>query len=109
MRKEYVVTQIRASSDVSPYVFISLRDPEDSGDSSSKGARFRVVGLGSMENVMENLGRAFSQQMMGEFTTVLKVNEDEYRELDVRVGDRVSLKIDKIELGIRQRTQEPQE
>ena len=101
MRKEYVVTQIRASSDVSPHVFISLRDPEDARDSSSQGAQFRVIGSGSMDKMMENLSRAFSQQMMGEFTTVIKVTEDEYKELDVRVGDRVSLKIDKIELGTR--------
>lgn len=101
MRKEYVVTQIRASSDVSPYVFLSLRDPEDDRDSSSQGAQFRVIGSGSMDKLMENLTRAFSQQMMGEFTTVIKVTEDEYKELDIRVGDRVSLKIDKIELGTR--------
>jgi len=37
--------------------------------------------------------------MTGGFTTVLKLTEKEYRDLDIRVGDRISLKIDKVDLG----------
>ena len=97
MDKEYIVQEIRASQDISPYVYITLRDPKDKATGTSTSG-FKAVSFGSMEDMMENLGKVFTQSMAGGFTTVLKLNENEYRDLDVRVGDRVFLKINKIEL-----------
>lgn len=98
--KEYVVSQIRASSEVSPYVYVSLKDPsveEDAGQSNP----FRAFSFGDMNEMMENLSRALTQQAIGGPETVLKLTEDEYRELEIRVGDRVSLQIQKTQVGIK--------
>jgi hypothetical protein len=97
MIKEYIVSEIRASRDVSPYVFITLQDPDERGGGSSPNNRLQVASFGSMEDMMENLSRAFAQTMTGGFTTTIKLTEGEYRELDVRVGDRITLEIEKIE------------
>jgi hypothetical protein len=97
MKKEYIVQEIRASQEISPYVYISLRDPREKATRSTTSG-FRAVSFSSMEDMMENLGKVVTQSMAGGFTTVLKVTEQEYRELDVRVGDRVFLNVDKIEL-----------
>jgi hypothetical protein len=98
MDKEYIIQEIRASQDISPYVYITLRDPKDKSTGSSTSG-FKAVSFGSMEDMMENLGKVFTQQMAGGFTTVLKLTENEYRELDVRVGDRVKLDINKIDFS----------
>mgnify|MGYP006296449661 CR=1 FL=1 len=98
MDKEYIIQEIRASQDISPYVYITLRDPKNKTKESTTSG-FKAVSFGSMDDMMENLGKVFNQQMAGGFTTVLKLTENEYRDLDVRVGDRVKLKIDKIELS----------
>jgi len=98
MRKEYVVTEISASPDGTPYVLVSLRDPKEVGGpqrpSSSSTATFS-----SMDDMFKNLGRVISKQMMGSFATVLKLSLNEYEKLDIKVGDRVSIDIDKIQLG----------
>lgn len=100
LEKEYIITQIRASSDVSPYVYISLKDP-DEPDSQNRGVPFRAFSVGNMDDIMENLSKAFTQQMSSNFTTVLKLTEDEYKDMDVRVGDRITLEITKSFLGVK--------
>jgi hypothetical protein len=85
LKKEYVVTEISASPDGSPYVFISLKGP--------------VAAFSSMDDMFRNLGRVVSKQMMGGFATVIKLGLEEYEKLDVKVGDRVSLDINKIQVG----------
>ncbi|MFP3950641.1 MAG: hypothetical protein ACLFVP_00630 [Candidatus Bathyarchaeia archaeon] len=98
--KEYIITQIRASSDVSPYVYISLKDP-DEPDDQTHGVPFRAFSMGSMDDIMENLSKAFTQQMNSNFTTIIKLTEDEYKDMDIRVGDRIALQIKKRFLGIK--------
>jgi hypothetical protein len=98
MIKEYIVSEIRASQDISPFVFVTLRDPSEK-TGGRMNTPFQMAGAGSMEDMMENLSRMFTQTMTGGFTTVLKLTEREYRNMDIKVGDRISLKIDKIELG----------
>jgi hypothetical protein len=36
---------------------------------------------------------------MGSFATVIKISLDEYEKLDFKVGDRVSVEINKIQIG----------
>jgi hypothetical protein len=98
MIKEYIVSEIRASHGVSPYVFITLEDPKNRVRTPSN-PQFHVSSFGSMEDVMENLSKVFTQSVSGGFTTTLKLTENEYKKLDVRVGDRLSLMIDKVEYG----------
>lgn len=98
--KEYIVSQVRASQDVSPYVYISLKDP-DAPEQDPGETGFRAFSFGDMNEMMENLSRALTQQTPGGFTTLLKLTEDEYKEMNVRVGDRVTLNIQKAQIGVK--------
>ena len=90
-----MVTEIRASPDGSPYVFVSLKSPEEVSGPQRPSVDFR-----SMDDMFQNLGRILSKQMMGGFATVIKLGLDEYEKLDIKVGDRVSLDINKIQVSI---------
>ena len=94
LKKEYVVTEISASPDGSPYVFVSLKGPGEVG--GPQRTPVRVAAVGSLEEMLQNL----SKQMMGGFKTVIKLGLEEYEKLDIKVGDRVSLDISKIQVGI---------
>jgi hypothetical protein len=99
LRKEYVVTEISASPDGSPFVFITLKGPEEvGGPQRPSGAR--VASFQSMDDVFKNLGSVLSKQMMGGFATVIKLSLDEYEKLDIKVGDRISIDLNKIQIGI---------
>jgi len=50
--------------------------------------------------MFRNLGRVISKQMMSGFATVVKLSLDEYEKLDFKVGDRVSVEIDKTQIGV---------
>jgi hypothetical protein len=98
LKKEYVVTEISASPDGSPYVFVSLKGPEEV--KGPQRAPFTpVAAFSSMDDMFRNLGRVVSKQMMGGFATVIKLGLEEYEKLDVKVGDRISLEISKIHVG----------
>lgn len=99
LRKEYVITEISASHDGSPYVFVTLKGPEE-----VRGPRrpsvATVASFQSMDDVFKNLGSVLSKQMMGGFATVVKLGLDEYENLDIKVGDRVSIDLNKVPVGI---------
>jgi len=99
LKKEYVVTQISASPDGSPYVFVSLRDPEDVGGPQDTSYQ-SVSTFTSMEDMFRNLNRVLSKQLTSGFSTVIRLGLDEYEKLGVKVGDRVSLDIQKMQVGI---------
>ena len=99
MRKEYVVTEISASPDGSPYVFVSLKGPDEVGG-PQRAPYTSVESFSSMDDMFRNLGRIISGQMMGGFATVIKLGLDEYEKLDIKVGDRISLDINKIQVGM---------
>ena len=99
LKKQYIVTEISASPDGSPYVFISLKGPDEVGG-PQKTTFPSVASFPSMDDMFQNLGRILSKQMTGGFATVIKLGLDEYEEIDVKVGDRLSLEINKIHIGI---------
>jgi hypothetical protein len=98
MRKEYVIMEIRASTDGSPYVFISLKGPKEVGGPQRTQIP-SVASFQSMNEMVKNLSNIFSKQMMGGFATVIKLGLDEYEKLDIKVGDKVSLDINKMQVG----------
>jgi hypothetical protein len=100
LRKEYVVTEISASPDGSPFVLITLRDPSDVRGPQRISPQSHMVSFTSMNDIFKNLGNVLSKQMMGSFATVIKLSLDEYEKLDFKVGDRVSVEIDKTQVGI---------
>ncbi len=100
LRKEYVVTEISASPDGSPFVFITLRDPSEVRGPQKTSTASPVVTFGSMNDMFRNLGRVISKQMMSGFATIIKLSLNEYEKLDFKVGDRVSVEIDKTQISI---------
>ena len=99
LQKEYVITEISASPDGSPYVFVTLKGPEEvRGPRRSSVAT--VASFQSMDDVFKNLGSVLSKQMMGGFATVVKLGLNEYEKLDIKVGDRISIDLNKTPVGI---------
>jgi hypothetical protein len=98
LKKEYVITEISASTDGSPYVFVSLKGPKEVGG-PQRSPTPSVPSFQSMDDMVKNLSHLFSKQMMGGFATVIKLGLDEYEKLDIKVGDKVSLDINKIQVG----------
>ncbi|MEM3737028.1 MAG: hypothetical protein QXJ75_02910 [Candidatus Bathyarchaeia archaeon] len=98
MKKEYVVTEITAAPDGAPYVLVSLREPGDMRDRQYPAFGTQVSTFRSMDELIRNLGRVLSTQMMSGFATIIKLGLSEYEKLDIKVGDRVALDINKVEL-----------
>lgn len=99
LRKEYVLTEISASPDGSPFVLVTLRDPSDVRGPQRISPQSSMVTFTSMNDMFKNLGNVLSKQMMGSFATVIKISLDEYEKLNFKVGDRVSVEINKIQIG----------
>ena len=93
--KEYVITEISASPDGSPSVMITLKDPSDVRGPQKKMNNPAMVTFTSMNDMMKNFGNVISKQMMGSFATIIKITLDEYEKSDFKVGDRVSVAINK--------------
>ena len=100
LKKEYIITEISASPDGSPFVFITLRDPSEVRGPQKVKLASPMVTFGSMDDMFKNLGNVIAKQMMGGFVTVVKLSLDEYEKLDFKVGDRVSVEIDKTQIGL---------
>ena len=93
--KEFVITEISASPDGSPSVMITLKDPSDVRGPQKKMNNQEMVTFTSMNDMMKNFGNVISKQMMGGFATIVKITLDEYEKSDFKVGDRVSVTINK--------------
>lgn len=100
LTKEYVITEISASSDGSPFVMVTLKDPSDVRGPQKKMNPHAMVTFSSMDDMMKNFGNVLSKQMMGGYMTIVKISLDEYEKCDFKVGDRVSVKIDKVISGL---------
>ena len=100
LKKEYVITEISASPDGSPYVFVTLKGPEEVAG-PQRTLTPSLDSFRSMEDVFQNLGSIISKQMMGGFATVIKLGLNEYERLDIKVGDRISIDINKTQIGVR--------
>jgi hypothetical protein len=98
LKKEYVITEISASTDGSPYVFVTLKGPKEVGG-PQRAPISSVPSFQSMDEMVKNLSHLFSKQMLGGFATVIKLGLDEYEKLDIKVGDKVSLDINKIQVA----------
>ena len=99
LKKEYVVTEISAVPDGSPYVLLSLKDPDEVGGPQQPPSATPAT-FSSMNDMFQNFGRILSKQMLGSFTTVIKIGLNAYEHLDVKVGDRIALEINKVQIGI---------
>jgi len=93
--KEYVITEISAASDGSPFILITLKNPSDLRGPQRKMNNPSMVAFTSVNDIMKNLGNVMSKQMMGSSATIIKITLDEYEKSEFKVGDRISVKLDK--------------
>ena len=64
-----------------------------------RGALILADGPTSMDDLVKNIGRVFSKQMMGDFATVIKLSLNDYDDMNIKVGDRISIDINKVQMG----------
>ncbi|MFQ5970412.1 MAG: hypothetical protein ACE5J2_07960 [Nitrososphaerales archaeon] len=95
MRKEFIVVRIDAAPDGSPQVLVSLADPKDARDRGQGqfGSPQMMGNLGSMEDMMKNINKVFAGQMMGSFTTTIKLSIKEYEDFGIKVGDKIYIDV----------------
>ena len=98
MKKEYVITEIVAAPDGAPYVLVSLKDPRDMKEHPRSPFGPQAASFRSMDELFRNLGRTLTTQLAGGFATVIKLALNEYEELNIKVGDRITLDINKSEV-----------
>jgi hypothetical protein len=98
LTKEYVITEISAASDGSPFILLTLKDPSDVRGPQKKVNQPSMATFTSMNDMFNNLGKVLSKQMMGGFATMIKISLDEYEKTDFKVGDRVSVEINKTKI-----------
>jgi hypothetical protein len=96
LTKEYVVTNISAAPDGSQYVFVTLKDPKETGGPQTQSV---VPDSENLDEMLRNLGKIITLQMSGGFTTVVKMRLSEYEDLDIKVGDKLSIAISKVQFA----------
>ncbi len=99
LKKDYVVTAISASPNGSPFVLVTLRNPSDVRGPQKISPQQSMVTFTSMSDMAKNFGNVISKQMMGGFSTVIKISLAEYEKFDFRVGNRVSMELNKIQIS----------
>jgi hypothetical protein len=98
MKKDFIVSKIEASSDGSPYVYISISDPNDkSSEGSAHAGRNFIqspfgIGIGAVqftspEDLMKNLPKAVSNMLGG------------YYNMQLKIGDNITIEIEKADSG----------
>lgn len=103
MKREFVVGSIQASQDGSPYVYVTFNDPKDyKQDRNTSPFGPNVAAFTSPEDLMKNLPKMMSN-MSGMFggglsdSPVIKFSMREYQDLGIKVGDKVTLEVQKTE------------
>jgi hypothetical protein len=109
MKKDFIVSKIEASQDGSPYVYVAFTDPNEPKSASGRmgGGKFPQspfgVGIGAVpftspEDLMKNLPKAMSNifggGMMGD-SPIFKISMREYEDMQLKVGDKVTIEIKK--------------
>jgi hypothetical protein len=113
MKKEFVISKIEASQDGTPYVYVSFADPGTSkaptaGGGAGKSFPQSPFGIGvgaftSPDDLMKNLPKAMSNMFGGQGSggmasgdsPTIKVSMREYEDMQLKVGDKVTLEIKK--------------
>ena len=112
MKKEFIVSKIEASQDGSPYVYVAFADgntPKSAvgGGGAGKGFPQSPFGIGvgaftSPEDLMKNLPKAMSNMFggagaagMASDSPTIKLSMREYEDIQLKVGDKVTVEIKK--------------
>src|ERR1051325_6703895 len=109
MKKDFIVSKIEASQDGGPYVYVAFADPNDYKSGSEKQQQnpfgTNVMAFTSPEDLMKNLPKAMGNisKMMGggigggiiTDSPTFKMSMKEYEDMNIKVGDKVTLEIKK--------------
>jgi hypothetical protein len=101
MKKQFVVSRIELASDGIPNVYIGFTDPAKSGEAKPLNPfNPKMMAFSSPEEMMKNLPKAMGNLpgMIGGTggfpdSPVFKLSMREYEDLNIRVGDKVSIEI----------------
>ena len=103
MKKEFIVSRIEAAQDSSPYIYLSFSDPS-SGENRHRSPQnpfgAHAFAFTAPEDMMKNLPKAFSNMMGGmglSESPTFKLSMREYEDMGLKVGDRVTLEIKKVD------------
>ena len=109
MKKEFVVCKIVAPEDGSPYISIVLTDAKGNFIPTRRQQGFpenpfgiAAIPISSLDD-LKNLPKKISDAMNAAFSgssnntssdsTVFKMTQKEFQELDVKIGDKITLEI----------------
>ena len=104
MKKEFIVAKIEASTDGSPYIYVSFKDPNEylkSGDKQMNPFGSNVMAFTSPEDLMKNLPKTMSDMFgtgggMSRDSPTFKITMKEYEDMAIKVGDKVGIEISKV-------------
>ncbi len=103
MKKEFIVARIEASQDGSPYVYVTFNDPKEyKADRPMNPFGPNTMAFSSIEDMMKNMPKVMASLpgMLGGGVTdspVIKMSMREYQDMSIKVGDKVTLEILKVE------------
>jgi hypothetical protein len=105
MKKNFVISRIEASQDGSPYVYMTLNDPNDYKAGAEKPQNSfgpNMMAFTSPEDMMKNLPKAMgnlSRAMGGggplTDSPTFKISMREYEDMTIKVGDKITIEIKK--------------
>jgi hypothetical protein len=103
MKREFVVARIEASQDGSPYVYVTFNDPKEyKPDRPTSPFGPSTMAFTSIEDMMKNMPKVMASMpgLMGgglSETPVIKLSMHEYQDMGIKVGDKVTIEIQKVE------------
>jgi hypothetical protein len=110
MKKDFIVSKIEAPQDGSQYVFITFTDPNEakspgSGSSypqSPFGKSGEAIPFTSPEDLMKDLPKVMSNMLgagggMPGNSPTFKITMKEYEDMAIKVGDKVTVEINKVD------------
>lgn len=122
MTKEFVVSKIEAPEDGSPYISIVLTDVKGNFTPTRRQQGFpenpfgiAAIPISSLDD-LENLPKKISDAINAAFSgssnntssdsTIFKITEKEFQELDIKIGDKITLEIETSNTDSETRTSE---
>src|SRR3954463_15908297 len=109
MKKEFIISKIEASQDGSPYFYVMLTDTRGNFTPTRRQQGFPenpfgvatipITSLDDLKNLPKKISDAINAAFEGDSnstssdSTVFKMNEREYQELGIKIGDKVALEI----------------
>jgi hypothetical protein len=108
MKKEFIISKIETSQDGSPYVYIGLTDTKGNFTPTRRQQSFpenpfgvAAIPISSLDD-LKDLPKKISDAIEGAFggrrnsvseNTSFKMNVNEYEELGIKTGDKITLEI----------------